>query len=367
MLNRRSFIACAVSTSLAAPLHAKTSDLTIALCGQSLLEFDLNPIRWDGRDALRRALRASDVAFTDFEGTVRGSRGGHPTRVLETVHAPSAAALTFLKELGLNLFATSNNHAFDLGTGGVLDTIEAMQERALAFAGTGRDLAEASAPAAVCTRHGRVSLVAAATGAVRAGGAAAEGRPGVNELRLDERRQLVGEDEARYLHAIRSAAHRGGPVIAYLHNHDWEANNADTPEWQRALARATVDAGASAFVSHGPPLLHGIELYAGVPLFHGLGSLFFQTRKAEGAYGPLNWQAVIAACRFRGSQFVAATIHPWQLASTGLTGPNQSITRGLPRRANRGESEAILRRLSERSARLGYRLDHDGLVARIKV
>ena len=52
---------------------------------------------------------------------------------------------------------------------------------------------------------------------------------------------------------------------------------ADTPPWQRDLAHQAVDAGAGIFVSHGPPLLHGIEIYRGKPIFYGLGGFFFQT------------------------------------------------------------------------------------------
>jgi poly-gamma-glutamate synthesis protein (capsule biosynthesis protein) len=363
MFSRRELL-CSLALS-AAPGIASTPELSVAICGQSLLEFNLTELDWPGRDELRCALQHADAAFTDFEGTVRGPRAGTRTRNLETLHAPTAASLDLLKSLGLSLYATANNHAFDLGTGGVLDTIDAMLVRDLVFAGTGRTLAEASAPAVFQSERGNVGLVAAAAGAIRPGGAATSERAGVNELRLTNARQVEPEDQARYLGAISSATRLGGPVIAYLHNHDWEPDNADTPQWQRGLARAAVDAGASVFVSHGPPLLHGIELYKGAPLFHGLGSLFFQTRKAGDAYGPLNWQAAIAHCRFAGPKFSGAELYPWQLAADGVAGPHASVTRGVPRPALPQEAATILEGLVGRSARLGLTLEHNGLFARI--
>lgn len=368
MLSRRTVLGATAAAAFAGPLRAaERRDIRVMVCGQSLLEFELSRVDWSGRRALRRKLRGAHAAFTDFEGTVRGPRAGEPTRVLETLHTPSAEALDFLSDMGFSLFATANNHAFDLGTGGILDTIEAMRSRKLDFAGTGLTLADASAPVLLGNGRADIALVAGAVGAIRPGGAATPDRPGVNELRLTAARTLEPADRERYLAAVALAAASGGPVIAYLHNHDWEADNADTPAWQRDFARAAVDAGASVFVAHGPPLLHGIELYRGAPLFHGLGSLFFQTRKADDAYGPLNWQALIADCHFRNGRFMHARLEPWSLAAEGIAGPHRAVTRGVPQPASREQARAILDRVAERSARLGHGLDHDGRVGAIRV
>ena len=59
-----------------------------------------------------------------------------------------------LQWLGLNLFACANNHAFDFGENGVLTNIRYLDETGLVHSGTGRHLAEASAPGYLNTPKG---------------------------------------------------------------------------------------------------------------------------------------------------------------------------------------------------------------------
>jgi poly-gamma-glutamate capsule biosynthesis protein CapA/YwtB (metallophosphatase superfamily) len=80
------------------------------------------------------------------------------------------------------------------------------------------------------------------------------------------------EDSARLLAAIAEAAARADIVLAYHHNHTLETGGRRTPEWQRGFARQCIEAGASLYVSHGAPRLHGIELYRGKPIFYDLGN-----------------------------------------------------------------------------------------------
>jgi poly-gamma-glutamate synthesis protein (capsule biosynthesis protein) len=232
--------------------------------------------------------------------------------------------------------------------------------RGLPFAGSGVNLAAASAPGYQGTPRGRVALVAAAAGMIRPGGAATEDRAGVHELRAAPGGGLERDDVERMLASIRTAAAEADVVLAYLHNHLWEADITRTPEWQREFARRCIDAGAAAFCAHGTPLLQGIEMYRGAPLFHGLGSFIFQTRKADDAYGDANWESVIAECRFEGRRFVAADLVPVQLARIGAAGPTDLATRGRPSPASRSAARATLARLAALSARLDYRLQIEG-------
>src|SRR5690606_8662277 len=95
--------------------------------------------------------------------------------------------------------------AFDVGTGGIIDAIEALDTRRMPFAGTGLDLARASAPGLQETPAGRFAFVAFATGFVREGGMATPERAGVNEIRRDASENLLEEDVARILGAIGAA------------------------------------------------------------------------------------------------------------------------------------------------------------------
>lgn len=335
---------------------ARSGEFRLALIGQCLITQDLRARPWPGFEPLARQLRAHDACFSDLEVALLGPRAGPPTRSLETLHTADPVVLDCLRDFGVTFLATSNNHAFDVGTGGIVDAIDALRARRLSFAGTGLSLDEASAPGYQHTPAGRFAVVAAAAGMIRDGGAATPSRAGVNELRRAAAGGVEEADIERMLESIRIAARNADVVLAYLHNHLWEQPIERTSEWQRALARRCIDAGASVFAAHGTPLMQGIEMYRGAPLFHGLSSFIFQTRKADDAYGEANWQSLIAECRFKAGRFAAAKLVPVQLASIGEGGMEDLVTRGRPSPATATQARTTLSRVAGLSQRLGYRL-----------
>lgn len=339
-----------------AAFASSRGSLRLGLLGQCLVTHDLRQSPWADLAPLTAALGEFDVCFSDLEVVIRGGRAGAPTRDPATVHAAEPEVLDFLRQIGITLLATANNHAFDLGTGGILDTLDALRSRGFAFAGSGLSLAQAAAPVHVDAADSRVALVAAAAGMIRDGGAATESRPGVHEIRGRKSVGLEATDVERMMESIRAARRESGVVIAYLHNHLWEDEVSRTAEWQRDFARRCVDAGASVFVAHGPPLLHGIEMYRHAPLFHGLGSFIFQTRKAESAYGPRNWESLMVDCRFRDGRFESASVRPIALAPVGVDGPADYATRGRPSFARGALAKSTLANVAALSAALGETL-----------
>ena len=337
----------------ATPAVAKPGRVQVALLGQALIEHAVTDALWPGRRALARELAKADVGFTNLETVIKGPRAGAPTREALTLHAAQPDVLEALKRLSIDLLATANNHAFDLGSGGILDTVDAIERAGLVSTGSGRDLARAAAPAFAPTPAGPVALVAVATGKVREGGAATTIRPGVNELRRDPSGLAREEDVERVLAAIAEARRRAEVVIAYQHNHDWEPNQADVPAWQRVFARRCVEAGASVFVVHGAPLLQGIEIYDGAPLFFGLGNFVFQTEKPPGAYAAECWESVIVQASFERGRCQAFELTPIVMNEIGLGGPEDMATRGMPALASPTQARAILNRVNARSVGLG--------------
>ena len=355
-MNRRGFLTTGAAV-LAAPAIARAPALRLALLGQALIEHAPGPGEWPGRDGVVARLARSHVVFTNLETVIQGPNAGAPTRELLTLHAAGPEMLEGLKAAHINLVATSNNHAFDLGSGGILDTVAALRAAGLPSTGSGADLAAASAPAYAASSAGTVGLIAFATGKVRPGGAATPDRPGVNELRRDAAGEPVAEDVERILNAIAAARRQTQVVIAYQHNHDWEPDMAQVPDWQRALARRCIDAGAAVFAGHGAPLLQGMEFHRGAPLFYGLGNFVFQTEKPAGAYPPESWEGVIAECAFEGGRCRDVRLIPLALNEIGLNGPDDMATRGLPSLARGGQARAILDRIAERSPTLGKAID----------
>lgn len=342
------------------PRPGAAAGLRIDLLGQALIEHAPTAAEWPGRAGVVDVLSQADVVFTNLETVIRGPREGAPTRELLTLHASGPEILQTLKGAGVDLLTTANNHAYDLGTGGILDTYDAVQAAGLLATGTGADLAQASAPATFESPRGAVSAIGFATGKVRPGGAAGPGHPGVNEVRRDPSGAPLAEDETRVLDAIRQAAASSAAVIACHHNHDWEEDNAQVPPWQQAFARRCIEAGAAVFLGHGSPVLQGMSSHQGRPLIYGLGNFIFQTEKEVGAYPPPAWEGIIVSLTLGIDDAMRVQLTPLMLNEIGLNGPDDHATRGFPRLADESEAADILTRLAHRSQTLGGRIDIAG-------
>ncbi len=340
--------------------------MRLTVLGQALIRSDLRAAPWSGRAELAAMLAGADLCFTDLETAIRSPLAEAPTREGVFLHAGDSVVLDCLKELSVALLATANNHVWDLGGGGILGMVDELGARGFTHAGAGGDLAAAAAPSYRKTVAGTVALAAAASGAIRPGAAATPARAGVNELRRGLDGMLHADDLARILAAITEAAENADTVLAYHHNHILEAGGRRTPQWQRHFARRCIDAGASLYASHGAPLLHGIEIYRGRPIFYDLGNLIFQTATAEGHYDEVVWQSVVAECQFERGRFEGMTLTPLQLNPRGLGGAGDLATRGRPSIAKGEGASAILDRLADLSRPFGTALERAGDTAIIR-
>jgi poly-gamma-glutamate capsule biosynthesis protein CapA/YwtB (metallophosphatase superfamily) len=389
---------------------------TLAAVGQALIKRDIRADRSKEFAGVVDLLRGADAAFTNFEGTIEGRHGGWPTKE-GFVHTSKPLVLDALRDLGFNLLSLANNHAFDLGSAGILSSIEAARERGFACAGTGANAAEAAAPGFLDTPHGRVALVAmecsklptmvTARDAAEHRGA----RPGLNRQRvidslqvdgarfddlvalshatgnekyketrvkvgyqeadrhgtldffgalieradaIGEGRKLHPEDRERNLATIRQAAAEAF-TVAYIHHHYWEPEWEMTPLWMRAFAHDCIDAGASAFVSHGVPLLQGVEVYKGRPIFYSLGNFVFHTFRAPKYTDDRIWESMVARCEFKGD----GTLKSVRMAPIAMGGEEAmadrtfGIPRDAPRRVGAAYGTKILERVKRLSATFG--------------
>ena len=340
-----------------------TEPLRIAFTGQALLQHDLRAITPEKSAAVSAALDGHDVVFTDLETVIDAGQGAK-TRDSAFFHAASSDVLDCLKAWHFNLLALSNNHSFDLGAEGIVATIAQVKQRGFVFAGTGPTLEAAAAPAVITTPRGKVALVSFASGKTGDGAAAAANRAGVNEVKLDEKSgEIDAGDAARVFAALRVAAKSAAVVIAYQHDHYWEKDNRVTPEWKKRFAHACIDAGATVFVSHGAPLLHGIEVYRGGVIFYDLGGLVFHTITAPGYYLPEVWESAIAEAEFQNGILTALRLRAVALNELGEGGPPSPKfyqTRGAPTLAAGAPARATLERLQKLSAALGTKISIDG-------
>jgi poly-gamma-glutamate synthesis protein (capsule biosynthesis protein) len=138
-----------------------------------------------------------------------------------------------------------------------------------------------------------------------------------------------------------------------------------------------VDAGADIIVMHGAPLLHGVEVYHGKPIFYDLGNFIYNLPPwLTYIHEPMNFESAVAYLEFQGKQLKAISLRPIVLNFLGEGQPdvhdeyanNQFIdTRGLPAPAKGARAGYILQRLAEASRPFGTTVEIEGETAKIKL
>jgi poly-gamma-glutamate capsule biosynthesis protein CapA/YwtB (metallophosphatase superfamily) len=389
-----------VAFAMGAAVWPQASVMTITLTGQSMIRSDIRATAPEAVPTIQSLLKG-DAKFTNFEAAV--VEKGESVNEGRGFLAPPEA-LDALTAFGFNLLSTSNNHAFDLKVTGLQNTLREANSRKIVHAGTGKTVEEATAPAYLHTPKGTVALVASASGLIAPGGNATADRPGVNELRIeagdrqneatDELPDQPGntpnpEDAQRILRSIREAHAHADIVIVYQHNHVFSHRpfmalfEEGLPErlapndWLKKWVHQEVDAGADIIVMHGAPLLHGVEIYRGKPIFYDLGNFIYNVPPSIYTLDePINWESVVAYVDFQGRNLKSVSFRPIAMNNVGEGQPeihngytnNQFLdTRGLPAPATGRKATYILERLADASKPFGTTVEVKGDTAEIRL
>ena len=167
------------------------------------------------------------------------------------------ALVADLASLGLDVIGLANNHIADQGWPALRGVVERIRERGLETLGAAVNERAAWQPV---VRRGIAFLAATCIPPWSAGGRLAAVQPDAGTLPLQA--------------AIRKAKAESPSVVLLLHG--GTPHVAVATDWQREVARAAVEAGASAVFGCHAHILQGVEVIAGVPVFYGLGSIVFQ-------------------------------------------------------------------------------------------
>ena len=244
-----------------------------------------------------------------------------------------------LESFGFNFFGRANNHAMDYSYAGMLSTIDFLDEKGYAHAGTGRSLDEAEKPAILKTGDGKTAAIFAVDASMELPSMAGRAsrvfgaRPGVNYLRhettysvsdeeLTELKKIAAHtginvyrdaeiatgyalpdpegtfvfgsasfttdpkaprsrcnrgDLARLCGNIERAKAENDLVFILVHCHDEEGPDETVPpDYLKEFCRAAIDAGVDAVFGGGVHVLRGMETYRGKPIFYSLGDFIYQ-------------------------------------------------------------------------------------------
>ncbi len=279
--------------------------------------------------AIVREMRAADVTIVNLETLIHEFNGYAQADSGGGYMASPPQIAGELKWAGVDVVAHANNHTFDYGSIGLIETLDHVESAGLILAGSGKDLQEARAPRTIHAAGQTVALVAMTSEFFHYGAASRSrpdmrGRPGLNPLTLRKDKvitvttavteafrkcaRLFGRREMKFLQpafsckgikfrvadrigydfglrvdegdlaanlaAVREASEIADCTVVSVHAHSQRA-------WLRKFAHATIAAGADIVFIHGPHSIRGIEFHEGRPIFYCLGDFVYQWEQIE--------------------------------------------------------------------------------------
>lgn len=283
--------------------------------------------------SLLKQMNDSDIMVinNEFTYTTRGSALFGKDYVFRAT--PDTAKQ--LKTMGVDVAGLANNHVYDYGEIGLLDTLNTLQKEEIPYIGAGKDINEASEPIYFITNGKKIAIVAAtqierSTNFTKE---ATEHSAGV----------LKTLHPQKYTAAIEKAKRNADYVICFVH---WgtEGTNLYGSD-QKALAKAFVEAGADAIIGGHTHCLQGVDMIDGVPVCYSLGNFYF----SQEAEMPQAYDTAMAEIVIHNDGQLQAKMIPCSFADGRLTPVVQS-----------DEKEKILSLV--RSYSDGATLDDEGVI-----
>ena len=317
-----------------------TKKCSFIAAGDMFVTRKLPEKKYEGFNEIRDLILEHDIRFVNLETTIH-TGDCHPSAFSGGTWAMAEPQmLDNVEELGFNLLNTANNHSTDYSQDGVLETIRHLKENGFVFAGTGKNLFEASQPAYLETSDARVALIATSSTFSPGSNAGNQslsmtGRPGLNPLRykktvyveknyLDTLREIADKtgvnasheltikngfalpdnpddfyfngtyfkedsnnhistvtnkkDLERIEKAIIEGKTQADYVLVSIHSHEFSGTDILNPaEFCIEFCHRCIEAGADAIIGHGPHELRGIEIYKGKPIFYSMGNFLFES------------------------------------------------------------------------------------------
>lgn len=208
------------------------------------------------------------VANNEFPFTDRGT----PTEGKTFTFRADTAAVSYLHDMGVDAAVLANNHIYDFGETGLLDTLDTLAASGIPYVGAGRNLEEASAPIYYIVNDIKISLVAATQ---------------IERLENPDTKGATEESAGvfrclnpeKLCEVVRTAKENSDFVIVYIH---WGTENVTEPDWaQLDQAPKIAEAGADLIIGDHPHCLQGITYCGNTPVIYSLGNFWFNSKTLD--------------------------------------------------------------------------------------
>lgn len=246
--------ATAPPQAAAPPLVSReTAALTLAATGDVLLHKAVQEAaaHEGSYEALladtKELISSADIAFLNLETPVAPKTGAPVSTGKQPAFNAPLEALSALVSTGFDVVSFANNHVYDQGRPGFVETLDHLDASRLAYVGAGRTCAEAAAPKILEASGLKVAFL---------------GTSQIYNDRLNEGPEAPCADtfdEARLLAAVKAVRPSVDAVVLSIH---WGIEYQTSPtEAQVATAHALVEGGVDVLLGHHPHVLAPIEVF----------------------------------------------------------------------------------------------------------
>lgn len=201
-------------------------------------------------------MQSKDVVLVNLESPLSDHKRAQGFFISEPQYAKA------MREAGISIVSLANNHVFDAGEIGFLETLCHLDDARIVYTGAGTNLEDARSGKLIQINKMKIIFLSYTQYCNHQFTSVASEYPGI--LPVD--RQLILED-------LKAARMKGDLVFICLH---WGfENQASVHPKQTEIAHLLIDAGADAIIGHHPHVPHGIEIYKKRPILYSLGNFIF--------------------------------------------------------------------------------------------
>ncbi len=220
---------------------------------------------------------AADLFFLSHEYTASSQEEALDGKPVVFRADPNREEL--LLELGVDLVSLANDHVYDYGPDGLLDTIAGLDERGINHIGAGADSAEASQPVYYIINGVKIGFAAAMN-------SEADGERYTEQAGEDTAGVQTAYDIEAYKKLLSDAAKNCDYLIAYMH---WGPDNENQlDDAQQSTGAELIQAGADLVIGGNSRKLQGVEFVDSKPVVYGMGDFWARADRKFGGLLKLN-------------------------------------------------------------------------------